>query len=359
MYTFTSSAIPQVARGSRLRQGRPGTKWSEEERCEYERDCVELLKRKHDETAAEAPKSKQMKRQVILDGLATFDYGMLLDDTVNLVTGRPLTQFHNPGPLPLDRMPRTLVICADFLQTQWRCGWYLRHKCELNLELILETTHRRHNDITLATSEAGYSGVHQRALIVENAHYGPWSGGAHHKDIQECALDLSENAPTNDPILLHFWPTIILDLKLEPELHGAEGRKWFLEHLLAMDFVRVRSGKSAKSRWASVSKYWMDCHDSYPGALAYVLTHFGKRKRWIKCLDDLQPPSSSVDVVQMEIPLVAAPAPKAKAKGKAAAAAKMAACSAKNGRGGRQGDKAGAQEGREHSSLCFDERGQH
>lgn len=69
-----------------------------------------------------------------------------------MATGRGLDQFKGPDPLPDDSVPRTLFVCMDWPQTQWRVIFFLEHKERRNVEGIMEVTHRRNRDFNLATA---------------------------------------------------------------------------------------------------------------------------------------------------------------------------------------------------------------
>ena len=129
----------KVARESRLRLGQPGTKWSDADRADHQRDCIDLVKRKSAAAEEIAPKAKRAKAQTSCEGLASYDFAAALADTVQTVTTKPIDEFcHTDGPLPLDKIPRAIVLTMDWLQSQWRAGWFMRHKLKMSIELIME-----------------------------------------------------------------------------------------------------------------------------------------------------------------------------------------------------------------------------
>ena len=137
----------------------------------------------------------------------------------------------------------------------------MRHKAQLKFERILEITHRRMNDLNNAVAAVGRTSVRQKCLVCANVHYGPWNGGAFHPDIKEMALDLSENADPNEPVLLWFWPRIVDCMGLQPEERGVDGRKKFLSNLLNMKLIRVKTEKASKAKWGSLQKSWNRSQD--------------------------------------------------------------------------------------------------
>ena len=117
----------QVGRESRLRRGKPGEQWSEADRAQHQVDCIQLLKRrkcKEDDTGS---KSKELKAAETTEGLASFDWACMLFSVVQLLTKSSFKQFVSAGELPLDELPKCLVLCLDWLQTQWHVVWCLRH----------------------------------------------------------------------------------------------------------------------------------------------------------------------------------------------------------------------------------------
>ena len=136
-----------------MRNGKPGSAWDESQRARHEADCVSLLKRKStedEEVGKKLEKAKKAKLEGKIDGLASLDCAGGIADTVQILRKETIEQFRTVGPLPLDVIPKTLVLTMDFLQLQFRVAWFLRHQLQMNVEPIVEITHRRMNDINLA-----------------------------------------------------------------------------------------------------------------------------------------------------------------------------------------------------------------
>ena len=285
--------------------------------AQHQVDCIQLLKKrkcKEDDTGS---KFKEFKNAETTEGLASFDWACMLFSVVELLTKSSFKQYLVEGEIPLDELPHCLVLTLDWLQTQWRVVWCLRHYFKCNVEAVPDITHRRMNDLNLATDAAGWSFTKQRGFIVANIHFGPWNGGGYHKDIQEVCLDLSQNEDPNSPLLLYFWPRIIVDLRLPLEEQGLEGRKHFLAGLPNMKFCRTKNEKASHCKWDSLQKAWMSGQDEYCGPFCYAVTVLAKKKKWINTLEDLTSEDQAVDpVLWQPLEEEAAPIPKGKGKGK-------------------------------------------
>ena len=111
---------------SRLRKGLPGIQWTAVERAAHEADCIELLSRRQAVGEETGQVAKKAKTPMQTEGLASLDFATCIDDTVHMLTSKSLDQYQHDGPLPLERVPRALTIAMDFLQYQWRVGWFMR-----------------------------------------------------------------------------------------------------------------------------------------------------------------------------------------------------------------------------------------
>jgi hypothetical protein len=257
---------------------------------------------------------------------ASYDWFCALEDATVSLMGSGLDQYLHDGPLPVDVVPKGAFLTMDWCQVQWRVLWFLRNRVKLSIEGIMETTHRRENDLKLAAEESHYDIVKRKGVVVCNVTYGPWNGGGFMQDMSETALDLAENMKPNDFVLLHFWPLCISCLRLPPEEHGVEGRMKFIVNLPYFDSLRKKSEKSSYQKWGSVRQSWVETVDPYLGPDLVVGTHLALRKKWIVSLDDLAPPSCECDSAVVAIGLEeddGPPAARAKAKGKAKAKPKL------------------------------------
>lgn len=257
------------------------------------------MKRKGEEAEEIGASAKAIKASDGTVGRASYQYGLVIDDIVNSVTNSDLSQYFFDGPLPLHVIPKALILTTDFLQLQARVIWFLRHRLSLNVDNVLETTHRRMNDINLAMDETSRASTRQNALIVVNAHYGPWNGGGFHTEIKDTALDISENFNQADPILNHFWPRIVFDRRMSVEDDSAEGRSRYLKDLPNQRFVKNKTEKAANKHWGSLEHSWDEGIDEDAGGLAFLLTVWSMKKKHIKELSDLEPKSSALDGISL------------------------------------------------------------
>lgn len=186
-------------RESRLRKTAPGLTWSERERSSHDADCISFLKRKAADDG-NCKKSKAAKRERDDEHLASWDHLCSRNHACEVWTKAGVEQFSSLTPVPDGQIPRSLFICMDWDQKQWRVVWFLRHHCRLNIEGFPDLTHRRQRDLTLGAQESHFDIIIQKGLVCVNAKFGPWGGCGFMKDVSETAKDLSENMSENDPV---------------------------------------------------------------------------------------------------------------------------------------------------------------
>ena len=301
-----------------------GTKWSAEERAANERDTIQLLRR--GSAVGEQP-CKKMKIAADAEHLASFDFMAACFDVLRLMTKEGFDGWHMEGPLPHDRVPRSLWWTMDWEQKQWRVMWFLRH-LGVQVEGIQEPVHRRNNDLGLGIIEAGYGTIRDKGFICANVHFGPHPHGGNHKDIEDTARDLSVNADPDDPELIFYWPQIMACERLPMEMDCRAGRQSWLHDLPNRKCFATRGSKASNGKWGSLQEAWGNMDDSI-GAENYVLTHLAKRKKWLpNGLVDLYPASCECDALLLSSrggPASAAPTAKANAAAAPAAAPKAKA----------------------------------
>ena len=129
-------------RESRLGQGQPGSDWSSAERESWELDCLGFLKGRSDGDAT-SQKAKKQKTQDTAEHLASYDELMSWGNATIIWTGEGLQQFRHVGDLDTTTLPQSIFLTLDWVQTQWRCVWFLKHHAHLNLDAFFDLTHRR------------------------------------------------------------------------------------------------------------------------------------------------------------------------------------------------------------------------
>ena len=75
------------------------------------------MKRKSTEGKQFGKKAKKAKLEGRIDGLASLDCARGIADTVQILRKETIEQFRTVGPLPLDVIPKTLVLTNNGLPT--------------------------------------------------------------------------------------------------------------------------------------------------------------------------------------------------------------------------------------------------
>ena len=177
------------------------------------------------------------------DHVASYDVLTALIDVTRIWCQVTLDHWYHDGELPLHIVPNALYLTFDWQQIQWRTHWFLRNRCKMSVEGMMELVHRRQRDLRLATREARFAGVVDKAFVCVNAHYGPWQGCTFHTEIREAALSLSVNLDPDDASLLRFWPAICAEMEIPPADQGRDGRAEFLRSLPQLGCIRTKGEK--------------------------------------------------------------------------------------------------------------------
>lgn len=293
----------QVLRDSRLRDGAPGSEWSGQERQQWgDRAAAFVRKCMSEDLDGERSRTRARttnctKRLASLDWLRALEHSLVATTSFGFEQYMPLYSFEPT------RLPPILMICCDQEQKQLCPLLYLRHKVGLNMEYIVDVTHRRHRDLENSITASGLKFIVLKGHIVANAGYGPWKGMGFQRDIQEAALDVSRNLSPNDEMLMRFWPSIAKDLHLsdEGDLNEAGWAK-FLEELPDMDSIRCKGPHSSLSRWCSYHAA-VRFHDPFNSTLAFVITFISIQKGCrLRCLHYSAIPPSCLGVRLAVVP---------------------------------------------------------
>ena len=113
--------------------------------------------------------AKKVKIAADTEHLASFDFLAALVHVLRLMTNEAMDAWFVEGPLDLGKVPRSLYMCMDWEQKQWRVLWFLRNQMGINLEGFIEIPHRRNNDLGLAIIEADFWTVRDIGFICANS----------------------------------------------------------------------------------------------------------------------------------------------------------------------------------------------
>ena len=150
-----------------------------------------------------------------------------------------------------------------------------------------DPAHRSHNDTSSALAAAGMLKFSVWCVGLYNLRYGPWMKGAWSRRIQETADFISKSMDASDPVLLHFFPDILLDADLPQDLNTEYFRREWLQRLPAMDCVRTKGPKASTGRFNSITTSH-SALDREWSVLAFVLVVICLQAGWLKDLSQIQ-----------------------------------------------------------------------
>ena len=186
-----------------------------------------------------------------------------------------------------------MVLCTDQEATQLAAVAYLRNKKGLWVEHVSDPAHRSHNDVCLSLSGAGLLKFAQWSISLYNIRYGPWQKGTWSKKIQQTAQHMKDNMSPSDPILLMFFPDILMDAGMSQDQNTEDTRRTWLQNLPDMDCIRTKGTKASKSRFNSLTTAH-SALDKEWSVLALVLTVLCVVNKWTNTAADLFSPDSNM-----------------------------------------------------------------
>lgn len=287
---------PEVLRHSRLRVGKPGSKFSPEESKSFHLRVRRLFqKRQAQESQGGAdPREQQMtkKRAKTIPLLATFDWLRALDNSLRCGLGADgLATFQVEGAgfdatdsdtFNVDTVP--LLTLGMDSESKQRSGFYYMRSRGFSVVMLQPLHHRKNNDVELALSRAGFMPTMKRRLLIANIAYGPWHTSVFHLYMRDSACDLSTNLSADDGTLLMLWPRICTE-KGWAEQHekGPDARKAFIADNAISRTAVTKGPKASHMRWMSIlqSIAYADRE------LMAILLHQAIQKQWVVSFEDI------------------------------------------------------------------------
>ena len=208
--------------------------------------------------------------------LSTFWFIMGMDAMLRHCTGAGFERFRTAAtkllpegqanradlcPASLDGKPYLLSVCVDQCSVGWAAGYFLRYEMKLNVEFVMDPSHRFWRDIKLALGDARLWHVILMLGIPWNVNYGPWMQSSFFLKVQDAAKDyvgsVSEGA--HCPLFQAALPAIARDRGEEHMVGSDAWAKARFQELATGKAVSSKGPKMSLCRWASaldVHAYW-------------------------------------------------------------------------------------------------------
>ena len=186
-----------------------------------------------------------------------------------------------------------MVLCTDQEATQLSALYYLKFGSSLLVEHVNDPAHRSHNDVHLALAAAGLLTLGLMSFGLYNVRYGPWNKGTWFGKVQQTADEMSRSMSPSDPLLVTFFPHILVDEGRSQEENTVENRRSFLESLPNRSFVfELKGSKASPSRFNSLSIAHAELDPDW-SAFCLVLAVLCISEGWVKKASDLWSPDAS------------------------------------------------------------------
>jgi hypothetical protein len=199
--------------------------------------------------------------------------------------------WHSCSPLE-DGRQRVLILCTDQEGTQLAAANYLKFGQSLFVEHVSDPAHRSHNDVHLSLASSGLLSFAMWCVGLYNIRYGPWNKGAWFGKVRETADRMSSSMSPSDPLLVAFFPDILVDQGRSDTENTEDARRSFLAALPNMGFVRSKGTKASPSRFNSLSLAHAELDGEW-SAFALVLVVLAIGEGWSSAASDLWSPESA------------------------------------------------------------------
>lgn len=182
--------------------------------------------------------------------------------------------------------PAVLVHVTDQEQTQVSAGMYMvdPHGLKLTAVHMFDFFHRVWNCLGTATARSGLTPAFYAATMIFDLGYGPWETCAWWALMLAEASDMAAHMKADDPLLLSFWPRILVDKRLHlsnrDEDVGRAARERHLQDLAARGPMDIKNVKCKPSIWMSFHGAF-DAWDSNINTRGMILASLSVHKRWI------------------------------------------------------------------------------
>lgn len=255
-----------------------------------------LRKRKAGATSGPAAKGKAAQRTAKIPKMATWEWLMAMDSSMNDTLGHGL-EWYKPSvpdrsfnddfaPDEADQ-DNVLVICTDEEQKQLAGFYFLERHLGLNVVRHQPPLHRRHNDFTNTLVRSGLYEVVALTVMQRNIAYGPWGKGGNLQDLWESAIEMMAVLTPQDPFLLKMWPVICKGRGwVEEHQTNAKAREKFLEELASYRPFATKGPRAAPSKWMSVINA-IGYERPDRGMKLMGIAYLALSKGWVSDLDTL------------------------------------------------------------------------
>ena len=148
------------------------------------------------------------------DRLAALEYLKALDQSLDTVTGRKLSEFRQIGAEDHSctmKLSSTMSVVIDQGSDGWSLMFYLLYKQKLRFILKFDIYHREHNDVMGAVKASGMWGCCVLSGMVHNVNYGPWEGSAWFQKILKASIEYFALAGPDDALFKMFISDVARD----------------------------------------------------------------------------------------------------------------------------------------------------
>lgn len=321
---------PQVLRHSRLRIGKPGSQFTDDERRILQSRVRRFFQKRESLAPSGTPASAELqsakKRAKVIPHLATLDWLKAVDNCIRCgICDEGLSGFHPPavqfdqaeGPeVNVDSVP--LLTLGMDSESKQRSGFFFLRARQFSIVMLQPLHHRKNNDVELALFRAGFMPTMRRRMLIANIAYGPWHSSAFYEDIKDSACDLAANMQADDALLLMLWPRICSEkCWFQPCERSAESRMQYIKDIATSQVATTKGPKASTMRWMSILTA-IDYSDKENMTKLLILLYQALQKQWLVSFDELWKPANAPPLAKEISALAPAPtkatAVKAKAK---------------------------------------------
>ncbi len=188
--------------------------------------------------------------------------------------------------------PCTCTTCSDQESTQVTGQAFCEDPNGLALTMVctFDFFHRWWNCLNTAMARSGLTPIFYAAVMMYNLGYGPWESCAWWALLLAEIDDVASGVKPDSPLLLAYWPQIMIDKKLHASKRDADvgklGRQRYIESLKCAGSLDIRNRKVVPSIWCSFN-IAHDAWDEHIGTRGFLLGSLCMRKGWLNHISDL------------------------------------------------------------------------
>ena len=185
--------------------------------------------------------------------------------------------------------PRRVLHCSiDQGTTGWPANYFLYFSQDLRGWMIMDPSHRRHNNVHDALRDSSLAHLKHEMTICVNLGSAPWSSCGHFFRYREAAEEYSTNPTESDSLCVEVYPFLVHDLwggQPQAEFGSAGHMKLVFDVARQAPIFFGKGDKTQLNRWLQFTIRWRQ-FETWASVLLPIIVHVGINLSWWTCLEN-------------------------------------------------------------------------